>query len=111
MQLDVSEVYAEVYAKNDKGVMYVKVSFPSIGLYINSITVQQSPKYPGKGLWVQMPRIYIGKWKHVIEFRNDSPLKDLIHDAVLRAVDQYLHDDLVPVDDDVAREANDLFPD
>lgn len=101
MQIDVGDMAAEVYAKNEKGVYYVKVSFPTIGMFINSITVQPSPKFPEKGLWVQMPRIYIGRWKHVIEFRNDSPLRDLIHDAALLAVDQYQRDEDVVADLDV----------
>src|SRR3990167_5675771 len=92
-QLDISDLYAEVYAKNEKGVMYVKVHFPAAGMYWNSITVRQSAKYPDKGLWVQMPAIFFGKWKQVIEVRNDRPLRDLIPDAVLRAVDQYLRED------------------
>jgi hypothetical protein len=110
-QLDVSDLYAEVYAKNEKGVMYVKVHFPSAGMYWNSITVRQSAKYPDKGLWVQMPAIFFGKWKQVIEFRNDSPLRDLIHDAVLRAVDQYQHESVELTDEEIMSAAGDLFPD
>jgi hypothetical protein len=95
MQLDISDMEAEVYTKNDKGVYYVKVSFPSVGMYINSITVRPSSKYPG-GLWVQMPAIKLGRWIHVIEFKNGSQLQDLIRDAALRAVDAHNRDSILP---------------
>jgi hypothetical protein len=98
MQLDISAMEAEVYTNSkDTGIYYVKITFPNIGMYINSITVRPSPYHPGEQ-WVQMPAKPVGpnRWIHVIEFKNGSQLQDLMRDAALRAVDAYNHDSLLP---------------
>ena len=111
-KLDISDMSAEVYTQNAKGVYYVKVGFPKIGLWINSWTVRRSDKYPEKGLWVQPPSFFMGRWIKVLEFRNDSELFDLISDEILRAVDIYNREKNVPVDSDISLEdINDIFPD
>ncbi len=116
MQLDISDMNAVVYTKNDKGVYYVKVSFPYVGMYINSITVRPSTKNPSE-LWVQMPAMKLGKWIHVIEFKNGSELQDLIRDAALRAVDAYNLESILPddievenLDETLSKNIDKIFP-
>jgi len=93
LEIDPTRITARVYKQSAKGVMYVKVDFPDLGMYINSFTVQQSQKY--EGLWVQPPKSCVyGKWITILEFSKTSPLWDLIQDAVLRAVDAYSHEKL-----------------
>lgn len=90
MRINADNIQAEVYTKTVKDVYYVKVTFPELHMYINSITVRQSIKYPDGELWVQMPAFRIGsRWVRPIEFSSDSQLQVLIKDAVLRAVDQF----------------------
>jgi hypothetical protein len=115
MRIDVSDIQADVYHKNDKGTYYVKLSFPSIGMYINSITVRPSSKNPN-GMWVQMPAMKLGRWIHVIEFKSDSQLQVLFHDAALRAVDVYNHESILPdvelenIDEELGRQIDKWFP-
>lgn len=90
MRIDESNIHAVVYAKTEKGIYYVKVTFPELHMYINSITVRQSIKDPDGELWVQMPAFRIGaRWVKPLEFSGDSQLQVLIKDAALRAVDEY----------------------
>jgi hypothetical protein len=90
IQIDESQIEAEVYHKTANGVYLAKVYLPGAGMYINSITVRPSPRYPEKGLWLQMPYAYWGKQpKRHVEFRSNSKLKTLIEDAVWRAVDSF----------------------
>jgi hypothetical protein len=90
MHIDENTIQGEVYAKTEKGIYYVKVTFPELHMYINSITVRQSTKYPDGELWVQMPAFRIGsRWVKPLEFSSDSQLLILIKDAALRAVDAY----------------------
>src|SRR5665213_1837832 len=113
LNIDTSKIFADVYHQNDKGVYYAKVSFPDLGLYINSWTIRQSDKYPEKGLWVQPPSFYMGKrWIKVLEFRNDSELFDLIREEILRAVDRWEHEKAIPDDDnELRRSIDEIFPD
>lgn len=92
MQIDTSKLHAEVYAENrDKKILYVKVSVPSLRMYINSCTVRPSPKY--NDLWFQMPAFLMGaKWVKPIEFNGASEFLDLIKDEAMRAADQYIQD-------------------
>ena len=92
MRVEVTDIRAEVYAKNpNKDILYVKVTIPSLQMYINSCTVRPSPQYGG--LWFQMPAFYIGrKWVKPIEFQNGSSFFDLIQDAAMREVAQYVED-------------------
>lgn len=112
MKFDMSDMSANVYHQNDKGVYYVKVNFPKLGLYINSWTVRTSTRNPGGELWVQPPAMFLGRrWIKVLEFRNDSQLLDLVKDEILRAVDQYEREKEVP-DDELPglEELNNIFP-
>lgn len=99
IQIDDSQIEAEVYHKTASGIYLVKVFLPGTGMYINSITVQTSLRYPEAGLWVQMPRCNWGKKViHHIEFKGDSKLKELMEDAILRAVDLYQHEENIVED-------------
>jgi hypothetical protein len=92
MQVDTTTITAEVYAENlNKSILYVKVAVPSLKMWIRHCTVRPSTKY--EGLWFQMPKFWIGKgWAEPIEFRGESAFLDLIRDAAMRAVDQYIYD-------------------
>lgn len=92
MQVDLGELQAQVYAENrDKKILYVKVSIPSLRMYINSCTVRPSPKF--NDLWFQMPAFLMGsKWVSPIEFNGASAFLDLLKDEAMRAVDQYVTD-------------------
>ncbi len=85
---------AEVYysfenPKKQTTVYLVKVSIMDIGVYINSITVQPSTKYPDK-LWVQSPRFNIrGTFVFPLQMQKDSPLRHLIEELSLNAVAEY----------------------
>lgn len=89
MHIDTSEIQAEVYAKNnEKDIHYVKVTIPSLHMYINSITVRPSKKFGD--MWFQMPAFCIGRsWVKPIEFSGDSQFQDLLKDAAFRAVEEY----------------------
>jgi hypothetical protein len=102
IRINPANIFGQVYKKNDKGVMYVKVYLPDLGLYINSITVRPSVNYAEKGVpWVQVPKFAVyTRWISPLEFTKVSPLWPLIHDEVLRAVDRYQHDG----DDDIPEE-------
>ena len=91
MRIDTTTITARVYAENlSKSILYVSVAIPSLKMWIGHCTVRPSSKYDD--LWFQMPKFWIGKnWAEPIEFRGDSPLLDLIRDAAMRAVDEYIH--------------------
>ena len=77
MELNDDTVHAEYYAHASEGVIYVKVAI--FGLYLNSITVKVSPKYPEKGLWVQFPKYSVkGAWIAPIECNPNGGLWKLI---------------------------------
>lgn len=87
----ISGVVSYVYVYTDLDIAFVKVEFPWLGLYINSITVRESPRQPNK-LWVQLPAFKTGKrWTKPLELRNDSQLKDIIFRAALRAYCVYFN--------------------
>lgn len=92
MRIDATTITARVYAENlSKSILYVSVAIPSLKMWIGHCTVRPSTKYDD--LWFQMPKFWIGKnWAEPIEFRGDSPLLDLIRDAAMRAVDEYIHE-------------------
>lgn len=92
MQIDTTTIQAEVYAENlDKSILYVKVAVPSLKMWIAHCTVRPSTKF--NDLWFQMPKFWIGKsFAEPIEFRGESAFLDLIRDAAMRAVDQYIYD-------------------
>ena len=85
-----SVVYHSFVNKRHENVYLVKVSFLDIGLHVNSITVQPSPKHPERGLWVQLPRFNSkGHWIWPLQIRKDSPIRELIDRLALQAVDNY----------------------
>jgi hypothetical protein len=114
--IETTDIAAKVYAQNDKGVYYAKVDMPSIGLFINSITVRPSPNYAEKGLWVQWPAFFTGrgKWTKPVEWKGGSALKGILEDAVLRAVDAYNQERYIVPEGDVTlpalSELDDLLP-
>jgi hypothetical protein len=86
MTLNEEDITAEVYHQSN-GVYYIKVEL--LGMYISGITARISPKFPEKGLWVQMPAYLMsGSWKKYIEFSKLSPLKFVIEDKCKKAVEQ-----------------------
>ena len=95
-EFTVNEEYveAEVYMETVSGsapVYLVKVKFPEIGVYISGIRVQESPKRPEAGLWVQMPAAKVGlQWKKQIECENGSPFFEIVERKSRQAVDDYL---------------------
>lgn len=97
--LNVLEEYveAEVYKvlpNNGSPTYLVKVCFTDIGLYINSIRVQESVKYPEKGMWVQLPSYKAGmRWYKVIEFDGSSPMLALIEKYARQAVEEWRKED------------------
>ena len=88
MQLDDKTVQAIVYHTLN-GVYFVKISF--FGMYINSITVRESPKYPESGLWVQLPSFLDRKGKRTyhVEKNPNSKLWKLIEALCRDAVARY----------------------
>lgn len=93
MYIDTTSITAEVYAENlNKRILFVKIAVPSLNMYIPHCTVRPSTKY--EGLWFQMPKFNIGgnNWAEPIEFRGGGPFRDLLEDAAMRAVDQYIYD-------------------
>ena len=92
MQIDTTRIAAEVYAENrDKHILYIKVSIPSLRIYINSCTVRPSPKFGD--LWFQMPAFLVGsKWIKPIENEGSSEFIDLLKDEAMRAADRYIFD-------------------
>ena len=86
---EASVYYTFVNSKRNTTVYLVKVSLNDIGVYINSITVQPSPKQPDT-LWVQTPRFNIkGKWVWPVQIQKVSPLWLLIEKLALKAVAEY----------------------
>ena len=81
--------YSFINQKKQTTVYLVKVSIMDIGVYINSITVQPSTKFPDK-LWVQSPRFNIrGTFVWPLQMQKDSPLRHLIEELALNAVAEY----------------------
>lgn len=113
MQIDESCMESVVYSttkdKSGKDIYYVKVSFADIGLYVTSITVRHSSKYPEKGLWVQPPKYpYKGQWKQHLEFSGGSSFWKLLEEAALKAVEDYYSDDWVPTEEELNNPAKAL---
>ncbi|MFZ2545064.1 MAG: hypothetical protein WAW80_03750 [Candidatus Saccharimonadales bacterium] len=87
-----TKITAEVYAENrEKKILYIKITVPSLQMYINSCTVR--PSIQNDGLWFQMPKFLIGrKWIGPIEFQKSSAFFDLLQDEAMRATDHYVHE-------------------
>lgn len=68
-------IEADVYLKDTgRKRYYVRMSFPELGMYINSFTVQPS-KYPEQPYWVQEPKYLNGRaWRSHVEFEKRSEL-------------------------------------
>lgn len=110
LRINASEIHGEVYKHvPEKNWYWVKIHFPELKLYVNSIRVSPSIKYPNKEMWVQPPKMPIyGRWITVMEFENGAPLWQLIHDEALRAVDLFQREQLTP--DDLPIDIDDLRP-
>ena len=89
--LSENDITAVVYKFEEaKKKYWVKITLGDTGLYITSFTVQQSPKYPEKGLWVQPPLYKVGKrWISPVEHSRDSALWKLLERLCIEAVDAY----------------------
>ena len=89
MQIDFGHKYAEVYARNEKGTYFVKVSFPEVGMYLNGLRVAAS-KNKEDGYRVYPPAYRAGKgWKQHLEFSGSSELWGLIKEEAIKAVNEY----------------------
>ncbi len=86
------KVTSKVYAWTVNDISYVKVDFPELGMYINSITIRPNPR-DLESLWVQMPKFRTGgpKWIEPLEFRGDSFFREIIIRNALKAYFEY-HD-------------------
>jgi hypothetical protein len=83
--MDRNSITATPYHTNPAGIHYLKVEM--LGMFITNITVRESPNFPERGLWVQMPSfLKNGTYKKVVEFLPDSPLKAWIEEACIEAV-------------------------
>lgn len=83
-----ANVYFDFVNDKSRHVYLVKVSFPDVGMFINSITVQPNPKAPDK-LWVQQPRYFHkGKWVWPVQLDKSKELWPLIERLALEAVAQ-----------------------
>ena len=84
-----AHVYYHFINARQHDVYLVKVDFPDVGMFVNSITVQPSPKNPSK-IWVQQPRFFSkGFWIWPLQFRKAAPLWKLLEKLALEAVDKY----------------------
>ena len=85
-----ADCYMSSVTKAGNTVYMVKISFTEIGLYMSGITVQNSIKFPDKGLWVQPPHYSArGKWVWPIEYSRGSPFRELVESHALEAVSKY----------------------
>ena len=101
LRINTAEIHGEVYKHvPEKSWWYVKIHFPDLKLYVNSIRVSPSVKYPDKELLVQPPKMPIyTRWITIMEFESGAPLWQLMHDEALRAVERFQHDQLLTPDD------------
>lgn len=89
MHINEALIEASIYAEAGNGRLYAKISFPDIGLHINSIVVSKSIKYEGE-LWVQPPAVpYKGKFIKPVEPETNGVFWPIVVDAVMRAVEEY----------------------
>ena len=96
------EIWNAIPNKQHTTTYMAKVCFTDIGMYINGITAQPSPKYPENDLWVQMPRYFAkGKWRRPVEVRGDGDFMRVVEDKVRKAVRQYMADNYIPTDEEL----------
>ena len=85
-----AEVYKETMVKGAP-VYLVKVKFLDVGIYLTGIRVQESPKFPERGWWVQLPASYSGfRYYQVIECDGASPFLEMVTRHSSEAVDDYI---------------------
>jgi hypothetical protein len=85
--MELNKIKAKVYTEKN-GVFYVKVELPDLGIFINSFKVQESPKRPQDGLWVQEPKFCIKtKWVAPIEFDKSGQVWKTIENVCRKAVE------------------------
>lgn len=119
MELNDDTLTAEAYQKLENGVTFVKVKF--FGLYLNSINVRESPRFPERGLWVQLPKFRrpgSSNWNNPImpiERNPNGGLWRLIERKCQEAAANYDPDDVVvrdiPDDYDIETELARVFDD
>lgn len=99
MHIDFSHNFPEV-SKRDNGTYFVKLHFPSVGLYISGIRVIPSKLNEGEYV-VYKPAILNanGDWKTNYEYDNSSELLLFLKELALKAVDEY--DDASQVFEDI----------
>ena len=106
-ELTLPEVEASAYAGSGEA-CYVKIHLKGLGFYINSISVKPSPRYPEKGLWVQLPKYHVnGKWISPIEMNGNSHLWRRVEEACRKAAGVWQKHELLSSDiDDFDFDAN-----
>lgn len=92
MQVDENLIEADVYFSDTKKNKYfVKVSFLSADMYINSFLVQPS-QFPDSPWWVQPPKHFQGgRWVATVDFSKKSELWKVIQRKAIEAVEQDKH--------------------
>lgn len=94
-----AKVYFDFVNAKSLHVYLVKVSFPDIGVFINSITVQPNPKALDK-LWVQQPRyFYKGKWVWPVQMDKNKAVWPLVERLALKAVSECTEGRSMPYDE------------
>lgn len=90
LDVETTAIEADVYHSDPENDRYfVRISFPDVGMYINSFSVMPS-KFEGKPYWVQPPKFRKGKgWGETVEFNKSSYLWSLIEQKALQAMDDF----------------------
>lgn len=106
-ELTLPEIEASAYAGSGEA-CYVKIHLKGLGLYINSISVKPSPRYPEKGLWVQLPKYHVnGKWLSPIEMNGNSHLWRRIEESCRVAAETWRNNEQIESElDDFDFDAN-----
>lgn len=99
--IDTAEITAKVYWSDASNTThFVKVNIPSLGMYITSIKVSPSVKYDEPMIGMPGKKGAYGRWsKHVELVPSPSQFKDIVEDAVRRAVDAHVTGADVVVED------------
>ena len=99
--IDTSEITAKVYWSDASNTThFVKVDIPSLGLHITSIKISPSVKFDEPMISMPGKKGAYGRWsKHVELVPSPSQFKDIVIDAVNRAVDAHLTNADVVIED------------
>jgi hypothetical protein len=98
MIVDPNEIDAEVYHHDkERNRFYIKVSFTSLGMYINSFVLQPS-KYEDQPAWLQPPKHRQGfKWVGTVDFEKSSELWQVIEQKAREAALDYEQNPPMPL--------------